>query len=301
MTMDATAPIALFTYNRPDLTLRTIQSLRENFGALDHDLHIFSDGPRDSSQEDSVQAVRELLKTVTGFRQVHIHQSIHNKGLAKSIIEGVSELLAKSETVIVLEDDMITSPYFLKYMTENLVRFRDNSEVISIHGYCYPIPPQKNSFFIRGADCWGWATWRRGWDFFETNGNSLLQQLETEGLTREFDFNNSYPYTQMLRDQIAGKNNSWAIRWYASAFLLGKLTLYPSQSLVQNIGFDGSGTHSGTGQGHNVNLPLEAPAPPGDVTEDVQARKLFESYFRSQQGLTHKLRGVMYRLWRRKP
>lgn len=101
------------------------------------------------------------------------------------------------------------------------------------------------TFFLRGADCWGWATWKRGWNLFNANGLQLLQQLQEKKLEKEFDLDGCYDYTKMLQDQIDGKNNSWAIRWRASAFLADKLTLYPSKSLVHNIGFDNSGTHCG--------------------------------------------------------
>src|SRR5699024_1021539 len=120
-------------------------------------------------------------------------------------------------------------------------------DVISIHGYNYPttVTSDSDTFFLKGADCWGWATWKRGWDLFEPNGLSLLQLLSQQNKQKEFDFNGSYPDTQMLKDQISGKNDSWAIRWYASAFLKNKYTLYPSHTLVINIGLDSSGTHSG--------------------------------------------------------
>ncbi|MGB4775168.1 MAG: glycosyltransferase family 2 protein, partial [Daejeonella sp.] len=167
----------------------------------------------------------------------------------------VTEIVNKYERIIVLEDDLVTSPYFLQYMNDGLNVYKDCEEVISIHGYIYPVSVElPETFFIKGADCWGWATWKRGWDLFEPNGEKLLNEIIKRGLTYQFDFNGSYPYTQMLKDQIAGLNNSWAIRWNASAFLKNKLTLYPGKSLVQNIGNDGTGTHSGTSNTFNINL-----------------------------------------------
>jgi hypothetical protein len=109
----------------------------------------------------------------------------------------------------------------------------------------YPVPGKlPETFFLRGADCWGWATWKRGWDLFEPDGQKLLGEIRRKKLQRAFDINGAYPYTKMLKDQINAKNDSWAIRWYASAYLKEKLTLYPGRSLVQNIGMDQSGTHS---------------------------------------------------------
>jgi hypothetical protein len=146
--------------------------------------------------------------------------------------------------VIVLEDDLMTSPYFLKFMNEGLEFYKDNEQVISIHGYIYPIKAKlPETYFIRGADCLGWATWRRGWDLFEPDSTKLLGGLRSRKLERAFDMNGAYAFTRMLRKQSEGKIDSWAIRWYASAFLKDKLTLYPGKSLIRHIGSDGVGTN----------------------------------------------------------
>ena len=138
----------------------------------------------------------------------------------------------------------MTSRYFLRYMNEGLDLYEDQPDVICIHGYVYPGKQSlPETFLLKGADCWGWATWRRGWELFRTDGATLLEELERTALIREFDFDGTFPFSQMLRDQISGRNDSWAIRWYASAFLSNKLTLYPGRSLVHNIGNDSSGIH----------------------------------------------------------
>jgi len=108
----------------------------------------------------------------------------------------------------------------------------------SIHGYWYPVDRQvPETFFLRGASCWGWATWSRAWQLFEGDGRQLLAELERQGLTHRFDLDGAMAYTRMLKDQIAGKNNSWAIRWHAAMFLAGRLQLSPGTSLVRNTGF----------------------------------------------------------------
>jgi hypothetical protein len=168
-----------------------------------------------------------------------------NLGLAASVIAGVGEALADHERVIVLEDDIVVSPDFLRYMNEALDLYAPDERVASIHAFSYVVDvPLPETFFLRGADCWGWATWRRGWQLFDPDGAALLARLEASGESDLFDFGGGYAYTQMLRDQVHGRVDSWAIRWYASAFLAGRLTLYPGTSLVENIGQDGSGTHS---------------------------------------------------------
>jgi len=248
-------PIALFTYNRPEHTRRTIEALLRNSEAGEHDLIIYSDAALTSDKQSSVEEVRSFIKTIKGFSSVTIHHRPHNFGLAKSIIDGVSEVLLKHETIIVLEDDMVTSPHFLSYMRDGLNRYSNDDRVISIHAYVFPVKADlPDTFFLPGADCWGWATWRRGWDIFNPDGKALLTELRRRKLLKAFDFNGAYPYSKMLEGQINGRNDSWAIRWHASAFLAGKLTLYPGRSLVHNIGNDNSGTHCTAQNCYDVEL-----------------------------------------------
>jgi hypothetical protein len=238
------APIALFTYNRLTHLRRTVEVLRGNLQASESELIVFSDGPRSEGDAAKVRAVREYLKTITGFKSLTVVENAQNLGLAQSIIRGVTEVVNRYGRIIVLEDDLITSPYFLSFMNEALEFYQDEDRVISVLGYLYPVRAQlAETFFLQDNECWGWATWKRGWDLFEEDGTKLLELLEQRSLTRKFDINGAYPFTQILRDQIAGKNNSWAIRWQASALLHDKLTLYPGRSLVNNIGHDSSGEH----------------------------------------------------------
>jgi len=240
------APIALFVYNRLGHTQKTIEALQKNELARQSDLIIFSDGSKNNQDAQKVNAVRNFLQNMDGFRSVQLVVREKNFGLAKSIITGVTEITGKYGKVIVLEDDLITSPYFLKYMNDALEKYEYDDKVISIHGYVYPVKQElPETFFLRGADCWGWATWKRGWDLFEVDSKKLFSQIKDEKLEYAFDIDGSYPFSQMLKMQIYGLNNSWAIRWRASAFLADKLTLYPGHSLVSNRGFDQSGTHGG--------------------------------------------------------
>jgi hypothetical protein len=240
------APIVLFVYARVSHTRSTIEALLKNTGAERSDLIIFSDAARTPEKQTNVDEVRAYLKTIAGFRSVTIHYRPYNFGLAKSIIDGVTKVVNERGRIIVLEDDIVTSPYFLTYMNEALNKYADDDRVISIHGYVYPVKENlPEAFFLPGADCWGWATWSRGWKLFNPDGQYLLDDLRTRKLTHAFDYNGAYPYTKMLEEQISGINDSWAVRWYASAFLARKLTLYPGRSLVRNIGNDSSGSHCG--------------------------------------------------------
>ena len=253
--MNVLAPIVVFTYNRLEHTLRTLNALKINPLANESDIIIYSDSARTADNKNAVAKVRSYLAELTGFRSIKVIHRDENFGLSESIIQGVTEVLQQSKKVIVLEDDMVVSAHFLKYMNEALVKFVDDDRVISIHGYVYPVDIElPEAFFLSGADCWGWATWRRGWDIFNPNGKYLLNELTRRGLLKSFDFNGASPHSKMLKEQIKGGNDSWAVRWYASAFLANKLTLYPGRSLVKNIGNDSSGTHCNTTEDFDVEL-----------------------------------------------
>lgn len=238
------APIVLFVYNRPEKVVETISALQRNLLAQQSELFVFSDGPKVGEDISRIREVRHYIGTVSGFKKVHIVERSENFGLARSVISGVTEIVEKFGRVIVIEDDMITSPYFLKYMNEALDLYENEEKVISVHGYVYPVSRKlPEFFFLRGADCWGWATWKRGWQLFESDAGMLLDEIEGAGLARTFDFDGAASFTEMLRLQKDGKIDSWAIRWNASAFLKNRLTLYPGRSLVINTGTDGTGTH----------------------------------------------------------
>ena len=240
------APIALFVYNRPDHLTRVAEALARNREASTSRLFVYSDAPKNTAAEEKVAAVRTAARSIAGFQSVDVVEQSVNQGVARSVMQGVGRLTERFGKVIVLEDDLLPSPYFLGYLNSALDRYESDERVISVHAYTYPVHAQlPETFFLRGADCWGWATWKRGWDLFDPDAQKLLEELQRHRLTRAFDFDGNYPYTEMLQDCIEGRNDSWAIRWYASAFLQGKLTLYPGCSQIQNIGVDGSGRHLG--------------------------------------------------------
>ncbi len=282
------SPIVLFTYNRLWHTEQTIKAIKENELAHESELIVFSDGAKSEKDEPMVEAVREFIGKMDGFKGIRLIKRKKNHGLAQNIIDGVSSIVDEFGRAIVLEDDLITSRYFLEYMNSALEIYRNEERVISVHGFMYPVEAElPETFFIKGADCWGWATWKRGWDLFVRNGEELLSQIEKKKLKRQFDFDNSYPYLKMLENQIAGKNDSWAIRWYASAFLADKLTLYPGRSLVRNIGLDGSGTHCGkVDLGQSLAPERRISIEKIDTAENAQARKSMVQYFKRTNRIT---------------
>ena len=294
------APILLFVYIRVDHVRRTVDALLKNHLSEYSDLIIFSDGARSPGKQSSVDEVRAYLTTISGFRSVTIHRRPNNFGLAKSIVSGVTQVLAEHERIIVLEDDMWTSPHFLTFMNTALERFSDDDRVISIHGYVYPVATVlPEAFFLLGADCWGWATWRRGWNLFNPDGGALLAELKRRNMLKAFDFNNTYGFSKMLESQVKGNNDSWAILWYASAFIAGKLTLYPGRSLVHNIGNDSSGTHCSDVSTYNAELsrtPVNLHEI--EVLPSVIGQVAFEAFFRKTQvSLSSRLRLRISNIW----
>lgn len=290
------APVLLFVYNRPYHARKTIEALLENEIASETDLIIYSDASIDPFN-DKILETRNYIKSVIGFKSIVIIERSKNWGLAKNIIDGVTSVVNQYGKVIVLEDDLVVSPYFLKYMNEALDFYEKEERVICIHGYVYPVKQKlPETFFIKGADCWGWATWKRGWDLFCSDGKFLLDEINKHNVRKEFDFEGSYPYYKMLSEQVEENNNSWAIRWYASAFLNNRLTLYPGTSLVTQIGMDGSGTHCDTNSIFNVQLAEEPISVSKiQIEETLSARKIFTHYFRYTMKLA-KLRSFVKKI-----
>ncbi|PWT79240.1 MAG: glycosyl transferase [Bacteroidetes bacterium] len=296
-----TAPILLFTYNRPRHTKNTIEALKRNKLADESELIIFSDASRNEKMEESVQKVRDYLRTIVGFKKIQIIEREKNYGLGNNIIDGVNCVVNQYGKVIVLEDDLLTAPYFLEFMNKSLSVYENSDDVISVHGFSYPVKQKlPETFFIRGADCLGWGTWKRAWKFFEPDGSKLLRKLMETKQTYHFDFNDSYPFTQMLKDQIAGKNNSWAVRWYASAFLENKYTLYPNKSLVYHAGNDGTGTNSGFDSVLNVQMsksPIKVH--PISIEENKSAFEAFAAFYRKlhRPGLFYKVKSKLKKIF----
>lgn len=237
------SPIVIFVYNRLSHTKRTLEALQRNDLADLSDLIIFSDGARDADSE-AVNEVRAYIKEVQGFKSVKIFESEKNNGLASSIINGINKVLKRYESVIVLEDDIVTSKYFLSYMNMALTYFKDKSMVWHINGWGHPIGSDLESDFYltRMMICWGWATWREKWSHFSkdiTELESVFDSKMKKGFNLEID--NLFWNQVELNKQ--GKLNTWAIFWYAAIFKNNGLCLSPIKSFVENIGFDGSGVN----------------------------------------------------------
>ncbi|RZJ85212.1 MAG: glycosyltransferase, partial [Chryseobacterium sp.] len=284
--MQRFAPIALFVYNRPQHTERTLKFLQQNELASESRLFVFSDGPKGAADEDAVAEVRSLLKNIDGFKSVEIIEKKTNSGLANSIIAGVTKLVKDYHQVIVFEDDLISSPHTLTYFNESLTYYQNEERVMHIGAYMYPLQDDSlpESFFYRAATSWGWATWERAWNHFEPDIDKLIKQFDAKKRS-DFSIEHRMNFWKQIQDFKKGKNNSWAIRWYASIFLRGGLTLNPSHSLVNNIGHDGTGVHSGINDIYNVIInPKPIKNFPNLIEEDKQAYVRIKHFLTNRKG-----------------
>ena len=276
------APILLFAYNRLAHTRRCVESLLKNALSAESELFIYADGAKDASIQKEVNDVRDYLRTIRGFKRVTLIEREKNWGLARNIIDGVTTQVNRYGRVIVLEDDLVVAPFFLQFMNDALETYKDEPKVGHIQACDFTQDPAlPDTFLIKWTGSWGWATWSRAWKHFNPDGKALLRELENRRLNYRFDFNGKYGFTRMLRRQTQGKNNSWAIRWNASLFLKDILSLNVGRSLVQNEGFDGSGTNCGGGGLYASNLHL-APLPVvpiHPIEENLEARRAFSRYY----------------------
>ncbi|MEI6828860.1 MAG: hypothetical protein WCK64_03270 [Synechococcaceae cyanobacterium ELA445] len=207
-------------------------------------MHLFLDGPRGEQDTPAVQACHIVAEQYSNAIDLQIHNSSINRGLYRALTEGVSKVFDQHSQLIVLEDDILTSPHFLAYMLDGLQCYADVPSVASIHGFTPPILEElPDTFFLRGADCWGWATWRDRWNLFRSDAAMMAYEIRERGLALDFDLGGRIPNLQLLDAKAAGRSRSWAICWHASCFLADRYTLHPGRSLVRNIGLDYSGEH----------------------------------------------------------
>ncbi len=286
----AQAPLAIFAYNRPDHLCRCLDSLLANPEASKTPVFVFSDGAKSDLDRPAVEQVRSIVGTLKGFASVRLVAQEKNLGLAPSIISGISTVLETYDQLIVVEDDLVLSPGFLKYMNSGLTLYRFNERVASIQGYFYPVGEKlPDTFFLRGADCFGWGTWRRAWDLFDSDSYRLLSQLREKGLSRAFDLDGAYSYTGMLKAHAEGEISSWAVRWHATAYIRDMVSLYPGQSLVLHTGDDDLATHASDTSWLNGPVSQECPIMRIiDVTESGAARSALIRFFRANNRISWK-------------
>jgi len=244
------APVVAFAYNRADKIIKCLESIERNEEAKETDLIVYCDGAKSEKGLVKVEKTREALRAYkdrAGFSSVKIVEAPKNKGLAKSIIEGVTEVVEQYGRVIVVEDDLIVSAKFLEYMNGALDFYEENSNVGAISGYTYPLDGlkdyKKDVYLMHKGDCWGWATWKEAWDKASWADVDYDAYFKDGDLRRKFE-NTENGWDLLMVLQYQGKISSWAVRWVLSLLKRNLWTVYPKESYVTNAGFDGSGTHS---------------------------------------------------------
>lgn len=239
------APVALFVYNRPDHTRRTVEALLANTVASQTPLHVFSDAPKMEAASQAVAEVRTYIRSIAGFKSVTIIERETNFGLAPSIIDGVTRLCEEYERVIVVEDDLLVAPGFLAFMNAALEKYALEERVMQVSGYMFParLGVGHRGLFLNFPTSWGWATWKRAWDKFDFTAQGYSVLKSDPEMIKAFNLNGHYDYFSMLQKYLSGRAQSWAIRWHLTVFMHKGLVLFPSETLVENIGFDGSGVN----------------------------------------------------------
>lgn len=277
------APIALFAHRRAEHLNRLIDSLSTNALLQRSPLFVFCDGARHDQERDAVARTRAVAKERLGTR-AQIFECETNRGLARSIISGVTELCQRYGRAIVFEDDLVLHPGCLEFMNAALDRYANEPRVYHVNAYRYPLPAAAGPSFTRLTSSWGWGTWARAWSQFEPDATRLDRQLRERKLIRALDFQGTFPYHRMLEAQIHGKVDSWAIRWYASVLLRGGLAISPNASQVNNRGFDNSGVHCGTTSKFDVELGDANYDWPSEVAEDTISLQQMRTFFRTVNG-----------------
>ncbi len=283
----STAPIILFVYNRPDHTLSTLKALENNNLASESELFIYADAAKNEQSKAAVEHVREIINRNWRFKSVTLTLRESNCGLAANVIDGVTKIVEQYGQVIVLEDDLVTSPFALEYFNDALELYRHQDQVMQISGYGYPVKDIETlpeTFFFRVANSWGWATWDRAWNHFNSDINALTDNFTAEQI-HQFSIEGKENFWKQVKEFKAGKINSWAIRWYASVFKNNGLVLYPRNSLTQNIGNDGSGTHTAAETTYQVVLANKKITQfPQEIQEHAQAYQSIKYFYAHRKG-----------------
>lgn len=280
------APIVVFAYNRPNHLLRCLNSLLTNPESSESSLHIFVDGPKNDKDKDLVEECVKISQGITGFKTLKVFVNDENLGLAQSIRKGVTSIFKDNDTIIVIEDDLVVASTALSFLNNGLNKYGLSDEVASIQLFQYRIKIDlEEPVFLRGADCWGWATWKKNWENVEFDPEKLLNRLSQN--RNDFNLDGSARFYEMLQDLALQAIDSWAICWHASMYLEEKISLYPPKSLCLNTGSDGSGTHASSVDYFSVTLgDSKEWLLPTKIEEDVLYRKAMIDFHKKMRVLS---------------
>ncbi len=282
------APIALFVYNRPKHLKKTLNSLKKNPETRMSTIYVFSDSfkNKDLLNKKKVEEVRKIIKKINFFKKKIIIERKKNFGLKKNILTGISSVLRKHSNIVILEDDLIVSKFFLKYMNEALVKFKNFKRVWHISAWNYDIKEnnyEKDAFFITNMNCWGWGTWKDRWIKLNTKSKYYIKKFGNKDKYK-FNLDGSFEnFSQIIRNHNKTLS-SWAIFWNATIFLNKGLCLNPVKSLTLNIGQDLSGTNTINSQLSNRSLNNKKKFNfPTNIVEDFKMRKEIIDHLRTKK------------------
>lgn len=281
------APIVLFAYNRPWHTEQTLLALEANNLAKESILYIYSDGPKENATKEVLEKIAETRKVIRKrkwCKEVHIVESSKNKGLADSIVEGVTEITNIHGKIIVLEDDLVTSKFFLQFMNDGLSKYENDDQVMHISGYMFPHNQKlpDDFFFSQIAFSWGWATWKNSWTRYRNDAVTIKNELHEKGLIPRFNMDQTYSFENQLDENVKGNIKTWAVFWHASILLNNGLALIPSFSLVNNIGNDGSGENCVENENYGKQYLHAEPIDLNvnkNVSESIEGREIIKKYY----------------------
>lgn len=279
------APIVLFVYNRPLHTLMTLEALSKNDLANESTLYIYADGPKNNStieQREKIKETRDIIKSAQWCKEVVVIESEMNYGLANSIVKGVTEVVNKHGNIIVLEDDLLPSVGFLRYMNDALTIYASEDKVMHISGYVYPAKVEgqvEQTFFLNILSCWGWATWARAWKNYDHNVDDHMARFNTTKKIKKFNIEGHADYYHQLVLNKEKKLYSWAVRWYASWLYAGGFTLFPYKSLIVNNGFDSTGTNSKEDSIFNSGIVDHIQVDKIAIEENLLYRKAIDKFY----------------------
>lgn len=294
------APVCVFAFNRPEHTRRTLNALSKSPLAAATSVTVFIDGARNDAEQPLVDAVAQVAAAQQGFARVEVVRREGNAGLAAAIEDGVSQMMATHGRAIILEDDILTSPAFLHYMNLALERYQDEPAVWHIAGYNEDVPAfrgEQGAYLWRFMSCWGWATWSDRWTQYTRDPDALVDEFSAADIDR-FNLDGAQDYWSQVLANQAGELKTWAVFWYATIFRNRGLCLSPYFSYVENIGFDGSGSHGVVNKSYTrgrLNTDV-APNFPTQITENTDAVEQVKLYYLTKPTKFEKIRRKLIRL-----
>ncbi|WP_406656578.1 hypothetical protein V7O62_12060 [Methanolobus sp. ZRKC2] len=283
-------PIALFIYNRPEHSRKTLESLVNNSEFADSSLYIFCDGAKSEKDIDSVQATRELIHSYE-LENAKIIESKHNKGLAQSLVDGINYIFREHDRIVVLEDDCVSSSDFIHFMNTCLSNYESNERVMNVSAYCPPIEIPEDYpydiFFSYRFSSWGWGTWKRAWKNYSRDPH-MLDIIEDSSVIKKKIDRAGLDLYPMLKRQVNGKLNSWAVFWAVNIIMNDGLSISPVRSRITNIGHDGSGTHCRTDEKYNVQIQNQKPRKISFPESIIPHERIVKEYYNFHTGTLFK-------------